>query len=71
MIILKYVIHRGKGLNIFGLCGKVLFERGGFCEKLLEGSPCLMKIMPDNNKTHLPVTKSEPISDSAGTPGVI
>lgn len=44
MIIFKYVFHRGKGWNIFGLCGKVSVERGNFCEKLLEGSP-----MPDED----------------------
>lgn len=64
------MIHRGKGLNIFGLCGKVLVERGGFCKKLLEGSPCLMKTMPDYSRMDLLLTKPESINDGASTSGV-
>jgi len=43
MIVLKCVIHRGRGWNAVGLCGKVLVVEGGYrrgsSEKLREASP--------------------------------
>lgn len=45
--------------------------RGGFCEKLLESSPCLTEPMLVGSRMDPPLAKAEPTSDGSNAPGVI
>ena len=52
------------------MCGKVLIAgvyRGGFCEKLQEASPYLIKPVPASSKTDLPLAKAKPMSNGGST----
>jgi len=58
-----------------GLHGKVLtaggVKGGGFCEKLLEASPCLIQSMPACSKTDPLLAKAKTISDGGSSSGVV
>jgi len=44
--------------------------RGGFCEKLLEASPCPTEAMPAGSKTDPALAKTKPVSDGGSVSGI-